>query len=254
MGLDLGDMTYSEYDIKRKIKIPTKLNRLLAEDLGFHIGDGCMSVYIRNDNGRKRYYFNYSGNSKKDADYFKRLQERKLELYNLKIAIKKSKRSNAIYTTFHSRAIFNFFRALGIPSGKKRNIGVPLLVKNSNSEIKSAFIRGLAAADFSVCVKNRSNGIYPSINFETISKTLRNGVCDILNECRITFTKYCKFRIDKRFKAPTKTYSLDINGRKRLKLWMDKIGFSDKRNLNAVSKFGLGRIRTSDPYHVKVVS
>jgi len=41
---------------------------LLAEDVGFHVGDGHMGIYPN----RKgvRYDFTYSGDAEKDKDYF----------------------------------------------------------------------------------------------------------------------------------------------------------------------------------------
>ncbi len=242
MDLNLSNVVYSKHDLKRKIKIPTKLTPMLAEDLGFHIGDGCMIGYQRKDTGGMRYQFNYSGNLNKDFDYFQNnLLPRKKKLYNLDLKVKIHNTENSIYVSYYSRVLYDFFLALGIPSGKKTNVSLPEIIKKSPKRIKAAFIRGLAAADFCVCVKNRFNGIYPSIKFVTASKILCKDVCKILQEFCIPLTRYKEFKIDKRFKQPTTTYCLDINGRKRLNLWMKRIGFSDKRNLISVTKFSRAR-------------
>ncbi|MBU0532240.1 hypothetical protein KKB44_01975 [Candidatus Micrarchaeota archaeon] len=257
MELDLDDVAYSEYDLKRKIKIPKILDPMLAEDLGFHIGDGCMLLNVRSDNGRLRHYFNYTGNREKDNDYFqKRLIVRKMELYNLKIKIKKNSKNNSISATFHSRAIFEFFCRLGVPYGKKKDIEVPQKIKHSTLEVKSAFLRGLAAADFCVSIKNRMNGMYPTIHFGTVSKKLFEGVCKLVEEFGVPFTKFENTKIDKKRGTISTSYCLDINGRKRLKMWLDRIGFSDKRNLDAVMKIysGPGRDRTCELLHVKQTS
>ena len=242
--LYFDNIFYSKYDLERKIKIPKKLTPMLAEDIGFHIGDGCMIKYRRKDTGAMRYQFVYSGNSIKDLDYFQnKLLLRKKELYNLDIRIKIHSTENSTYASFYSQALYDFFIAIGVTSGKKTNIAVPQIIKESSSNIKAAFIRGLAAADFCVCVKNRYNGIYPTIKFDSASKILCKDVCKILNEFEIPFTTYKDCRIDKRFKHPTTAYCLDVNGRKRLKLWMQRIGFSDKRNILSVLKFfGPGEI------------
>ncbi len=238
MNVNFKEINYSKHDIKNKIKIPTKLTTQLAEDLGFHIGDGCMLTFGYTYSKCIRYGFYYCGNSDKDRDYFQNgLLPRKKELFNLDLSIRKDRKKRAILTSFFSRAIFDFFCQLGIPSGKKTNVDVPLLIKNSGNEIKAAFLRGLAAADFCVSIKNRSYGIYPTIHFTSASQKLCDGVCEILQEFDILFTRYKKVQIDKRFDRPTIGYSIDINGRKRLKKWLDLIGFSDKRNLTACSNF-----------------
>lgn len=145
---------YSKYDLERRIKIPKKLTPMLAEDIGFHIGDGCMIKYRRKDTGAMRYQFVYSGNSKKDLDYFKnKLLPRKKELYNLDIKIKIHSTENSTYASFYSQALYDFFTGIGVPSGKKTNVAVPQIIKEKSRNIKAAFIRGLAAADFCVCVK-----------------------------------------------------------------------------------------------------
>lgn len=238
MALDFDKIKYSKHDIRNKIVIPRKLTPLLAEDLGFHIGDGCMFTRGYNYSKCIRYGFCYCGNSDKDRDYFQNgLLPRKKELFNLDLCIRKDKNSRTIMTNFFSRAIFDFFRQLGIPSGKKTNLDVPPLIKNSNKEIKAAFLRGLAAADFCVAVKNRSFGLYPTICFVTASKKLCDDICQIIQEFDIPFTRFKNVEVDKRFKKPSTTYRVNINGRKRLKKWLELINFSDKRNLTACSKF-----------------
>lgn len=239
MILGLGKIVYSRHDLKSKIKIPTELTPLLAEDLGFHMGDGCMCTFGYKYGKSIRYAFYYHGNSEKDFDYFQNsLLPRKKELFNLNLSIKKDKNSFTIMTYFFSRAIFDFFRQLGIPSGEKSRIAeVPLLIKNASKEIKAAFVRGLAAADFCVAVKHRSSGLYPTIHFVTSSEKMCSEVCQIIQNFGIPFTRFKNIETDKRFKKPITTYRVDINGRKRLKEWLDLIGFSDKRNLTACSKF-----------------
>lgn len=236
MASEFGGVTYSKGDFKRKIKIPTILTPLLAEDLGFHIGDGCMR--IQKEFNCTKHSFSYHGNSLKDLDYFQNvLIPRKKELFNLDLVLKKHPKENTIYTRFYSKAIFDLFQHFDIPAGKKSNVGVPKRIKESNNEIKSSFLRGLADADFCVSIKNRENGIYPTIHFCSSSELLRDDVCVILEEFGIFFTKYKGIQIDKRFKAPVTVYRLDINGCKRLKKWIKIVGFSNKRNLDASAKF-----------------
>jgi len=238
MDLDFDKIKYSKHDVKNKIVIPRKLTLALAEDLGFHIGDGCMFTSGYTYSKCIRYGFTYCGNSDKDRDYFQKgLLPRKKELFNLDLSIRKDPKTRTVITTYYSRAIFDFFRQLGIPSGKKTNIGVPSLIKNSNKEIKASFLRGLAAADFCVAVKNRSFGLYPTICFVSASKRLCDDVCKIIQDFDIPFTRFKNVEVDKRFKKPSTTYRVNINGRKRLKKWLELINFSDKRNLTACSNF-----------------
>lgn len=238
MRLDVGHIEFSKHDLKRKIRVPTKLSPMLAEDFGFHLGDGCMINYRRKDSGTIRYQFVYTGNSKKDLDYFQKcLMPRKKKLFNIGAKIKEHSSENSIRVSFYSKALYEFFTACGVPPGKKSNIPIPEMIKNTNLTIKTAFLRGLAAADFCVCVKNRRSKLYPTIKFVTISPSLCSDVCNILDELAIPFSRYEEVQMDKRGWNSKPRHSIDINGRERLSLWLKKIGFSDKRNLTSAMKF-----------------
>ena len=43
--LDISSIELSRKDVKKGIKLPAFLTSELAEDIGIHIGDGCMNIY-----------------------------------------------------------------------------------------------------------------------------------------------------------------------------------------------------------------
>jgi intein/homing endonuclease len=211
--------------------LPLKVTSLLAEDLGFHIGDGCMAKY-QESKGNPRCYFCYYGNATKDLNYFKNvLIPRKKELFDLDLHFNKSKLNHSIYVKFYSKKLWEYFKFLGIPSGKKLNVDVPEIIKNSDEEIKAGFLRGILDSDGCVIVKKRSYGTYPTINIVSSSKILINSLCDLINSFEIDFFVSTKKQNNPDFKKQVIVYAIEINGRKRLKKWFKLIGSSNERNL-----------------------
>src|SRR3989344_1293238 len=123
MKLDLSKIEFSSHDKKKNITIPTKLTTELAEDVGFHIGDGYMKH--RTDQGK--YEFHYSG-GRDDIKYFKNvLIPRKTKLFGKRDRfIEFSKKSNEIIFRFDSKAVLMFYRdVLNVAQSPKTCISVP---------------------------------------------------------------------------------------------------------------------------------
>jgi len=250
MNLDTSQIEFSHKDRLRKIKLPKKLNSLLAEDLGFHIGDGHMSIQMSNE-GYKRYGFNYSGDKRYDKEYFNNiLIKRKNRLFNISCKSRNYKYKNEIICTFNSKAILQFFNKIFcVPLNKKDNISIPKIILNSNKKVKAAFLRGLFDSDGSLCLKNRKNNIYPTINLTSKSKRLIANTLRLLNEFKFSVTSYNRDRYDKRTFKRYKQSCLDINGANMVKKWMKDIRFNNKKHLIKYYKWAQGESNSrSSPY------
>ena len=226
----------SSVDKIKGIKIPKVMSLLLAEDVGFHVGDGHMKI---EDNGwGTKYRFSYSGDSRYDKDYFQNvLIPRKKELFNISTDFREFKNVNAIEVRFSSKKLVLFYKFLGIPDGKKTNVNIPERILGGSLEIKKAFLRGLADSDFGLSLKNRPNGIYPVLGFASISELLRDQVNSLLKKKGFNTTAYIKTYYDLRVKKQLTTFAFDLNGKTQLEKWMDKIGFSNKKHLNRYNKW-----------------
>lgn len=230
LNFDLSGIAFSRHDKRIGITMPLKLTELLAEDIGFHLGDGHMNIVKYSDGNR--YQFCYCGNSVNDKEYyFTRLISRKKELFGLKTLTPRFYlRDNTIKLNFNSKALIHFFNIIfDIPLGLKSGVKVPSIIKNADRKIKIAFIRGLADADFTLSFKRKHKKVkyYPTIKFDTFSKNLYKDVKQILIELGFTFTSAKGGYFDERTKKYYTTYWIDLNGKKRLEKWMDLIGFSN---------------------------
>ena len=134
---------------------------------------------------RIRYEFVYGGYLIDDWNYFDRiLRKRKKEFFNLIIRIKRIKNKKGIRCFYYSKAVLQFFKMLGVKEGRKDNIGISDIIKNSSKNIKVTFLRGLADTDFSVSFKNKTikGYTYPVIKGSFKSKPLIIDIEAILKE------------------------------------------------------------------------
>jgi intein/homing endonuclease len=230
------DFDGSSVDKIKKLETPKQMSALLAEDLGFHIGDGHMKIEDYGDG--KKYRFSYSGDNRYDINYFEWfLLPRKKKLFNIDINIFEIKNKHAIEAKYSSKKLVLFYKSLGIPDGKKVNVKIPKVILESDYLIKTAFLRGLADSDFGLSLKNRSSGVYPVLSFSSASKVLRDQVQEILEKRNFNLTAYTKAYYDLRIKKRVTTFALDLNGSKQLQKWMNEIGFLNKKHLDRYNKW-----------------
>ena len=163
---------FSRNDLRRKITIPNRLTPELAEDIGFHIGDGYMKNRI--SKGIVHYDFAYSGNYPDDLPYFRDiLIPRKRALFNFDNMKIKKQKSNSIVLKLQSKAVFLFYKNnLSIQESLKTDIEIPKWIFSS-IDFQKAILRGLIDSDgsFRIVKKGRYKkwkvgqaGIEPAIS------------------------------------------------------------------------------------------
>ena len=227
--LDLSLVEYSNNDRILGIKLPKYLTEELAYFLGFHTGDGYMKVTRRKT--AVDYRLQYEGHGINELKfYIDYLQPLIKILFSKDSKVRKTK-AGGVFIGFRSKAILTFLNTCcGICQSPKKEIKVPNIIKFSNLHIKACFIRGLADTDFSLSFKK--NGKYPVINHGTYSETLHKSVRNLLDDLGIGYFAATYQRELKGTQLTT--HHIDINGKKRLRQWMDQIGFS---SYNSITRY-----------------
>jgi len=243
MKLDISKVEFSKNDIKNNIKIPQYLTPELAYLVGIHIGDGCMNIYKRSDCNGLKYIIKYSGHEIDEFELHKKcITPLVKKLFNKKANIYLGYKTT-ITTEFISKAMLIFFnKSIGIPLSPKKDIDIPKIIKNSNSEIKKAFLKGLADTEFCITFKKRyrQKHYYPSITFGTQSKKLQKSVIKLLKEIGFNLcyiSDYKTYRNNKELFINT----INLNGLQNLNLWFKEIGFNSTKHLTKYEiwkKFG----------------
>src|SRR3989344_6460424 len=119
-----------------------EMTKEFAELIGIMYGDGCLSsrhnknvVYI---SGHKHLDFDY--HNKTTRNLF-------LNVCGKNTTIKERKDENTLFIKFSDKSIFDNFRTIGMPVGKKENkLSIPSKIKD-NPYLTCYFLRGLADTD-----------------------------------------------------------------------------------------------------------
>ena len=231
MEFDLTKVEFSPHDRKKGLRLPSKLTPELAEDVGFHIGDG----YMKYTPIKSNYQFSYSGGLD-DENYFKNiLIPRKLKLFNIKNAkMRFSNQSNSIIFCFYSKAVLEFYRdVLKVEVSPKNTVSIPKWIFTSD-KFKIAFVRGLVDSDGSLRFSKtgKKYGHYPIINFCSISKKLLIDVKFILHQLGFKPVLFKCSEIDKRTQRLNIRYYIQLSGVSQLEKWIKIVGFNNTKHFS----------------------
>lgn len=219
LDLDTSKVNFSKYDIKRKIKLPRKLTPELAEEIGMHFGDGFLS--------KSRFEYRLKGNQNNEREYYQDYIKPLFKiLYNIEITPKDFKDSYGF--ELKSKAIWEFkTKVIKIKSGKKDDLCIPEILKVNNTEILSAFLRGLFDTDGSLRFKSQYGyeKYYPVIELSLLSKNIIKEVGAILN--MFGFNIWLGFN--------DKYGRISLSGISNFQRYEKLIGWSSPKNLNKVN-------------------
>jgi len=215
----------------KEIKYPKKDDLDLAYLCGVLAGDG--SIYINQE--KHDYAIRCVCNPKSEKEFYNKIiKNLLLKLFGLKVTPKLYDKGTSYGIGFSSKRLVCFLIDIGLPSGKKYDkLKIPEIFL-SKKELTFSFIRGLADTDFCLTLKK---GRYPRIIGASKSEQFIDQVYAFLK--REGFCPYKQKReyYDKRVNKVEITYSISTSGHKQLINWINKIGFSNSRNINKVREW-----------------
>jgi hypothetical protein len=230
--LDLSKVEFSKRDKWLNVKVPGILTSKLAYETGIHIGDGSLPHFKSWPNIYRIYY---SGNSVNDLSFFENVLKPLIkELYNKDVRVVK-KRKNECKIEFGSKAIFTFkSKVLGLPIGCKNKIKIPSVILQ-DKKLTLNCLRGIADTDFSLVFLKKHKDVYyyPKIKGDSKSKLLIKQIEKIIKRyLNLTpLVQYDVKRYDKRTRKISVINTIELNGKKCLKVWMKKVGFNNTYHL-----------------------
>ena len=196
-----------------------ELNEGVSELIGALIGDGY--IYRKN----RKYQIGYVGSPITDKEYFEKIKILIAQEWNKDVKVRFRERGLRI--VFNSKELCSFLiEGLGIPhgEGKCERVKIPNKIASDWSLAKYA-IRGIFDTDGSVFVAKKP-GIekYPSIELTTTSKGLAFQVRDLLIKQGFRVANIWQ---SKSISSTRIAYRVPLNGKNNIKMWVDKIGFSN---------------------------
>lgn len=145
------------------------------------------------------------------------------------------KDQNTAYLRLRSKGAFYFLEKTGFVKGRKEQIGIPEWIRKNN-EYMTCFIRGLFDTNGSLALKKKN---YPVISISSKSKTLILLVHTWLTNKGFSSCFSKETKKDKRNDVVTQLYRVELNGKKKLKKWIELIGFSNNKHIKKMGRVGL---------------
>jgi hypothetical protein len=175
----------------KTIIIPTSITSELAEETGWHIGDGSMNFY--NQDGKLKGIYQLRGHIEDDKPhYIERIKPIFKLLYNLDISLREMPSTRVFGFQIWNDELVKFKEKLGLPLGKKIKVTIPSVFLENN-ELKIAVVRGIFDTDGRVYLEKKNNKLYPRLQITTISEKLAIQLLNIINSLGIRTTMHKDF-------------------------------------------------------------
>jgi hypothetical protein len=213
--------------------IPSKISSELAEEIGWHIGDGSMNFY--KNRGKFKGFYQLRGHIEDDKEhYFQRIKPLFERLFNVQIRIRKMPFTRVIGFQIWNDDLVKFKEKVGLPLGKKLKVEIPkkfLL----NKKLKKAVLRGIFDTDGGIYLEKKNNKLYPRLYITTISLTLANQLLNLFNGIGLRATKYSQLS-NKEFNRK-RLYIITIRGVKMFHKFMKKISPKNPKHIKKYKNF-----------------
>lgn len=215
-----------------EISIPKNVSCELAEETGWHIGDGSMNFY--NNKGYQKGIYQLRGHIEDDRPhYLDRIKPIFKLLYDVDISLRDMPSTRVFGFQLWCNKLVKFKQKLGLPLGKKLDIGIPKIFLE-NKELKTAVIRGIFDTDGGIQLMKKNNKLYPIVYIVTISKSLNDQLFTIFNELNLRATSYNYLPKKGNRK---RTYKINIRGIKMFDKFMEIIQPANQKHINKYLSF-----------------
>ncbi len=200
-------------------KFPSEITPKLAEETGWHIGDGSMNFYKNSKHTSGLYQLR--GHIEDDREhYISRIAPIFKKLYGIDINLREMPSTRVFGFQIWNNNLVKFKQGLGLKTGPKLDIIIPkqFLV---NNELKVAVLRGIFDTDGCVYLEKKNHKFYPRMEIMTISLKLAKQIRQSFNDLnlRTTFYKDASSYLGNRRDA----YKITIRGNEMFNRFIDII-------------------------------
>ncbi len=215
------------------MQIPKKISKELAEETGWHIGDGSMNLYL--NQGKQRGFYQLRGHIEDDKEHYeKRIKLLFEKIYEHKINIRTMPSTRVVGFQIWNDELINFKKNLGLCLGKKFDIEIPEIFL-AKDNLKKAILRGIFDTDGGIYLEKKNNKLYPRIYITTISFKLSEQLLKLFQELNLRTTRYSQL-FNKKFKRQ-RSYIITIRGIKMFHKFMKEISPKNPKHIAKYKKF-----------------
>lgn len=210
-----------------------KITENLAEETGWHIGDGSMNLY--KNRGELKGFYQLRGHIEDDKEHYKkRIKPIFEKIYGKKVKLREMPSTRVVGFQVWSSEIYELKRKLGLPSGKKLEIEIPKKIMKE-IELRKAVIRGIFDTDGGVFIGKKNGKDYPRMGITTISFRLSEQILKIFNELGIRATRYSQ-RYNKKFNRK-RAYIIMVRGENMFHKFMHKVNPKNPKHQRKYKRF-----------------
>jgi len=215
------------------MQIPTDISLELAEEVGWHIGDGSMNFY--RNRGKIKGFYQLRGHIEDDKKHYERRIKPLFEkLFGLKLNIREMPSTRVVGFQIWNDKLINFKKNLGLPLGHKYKVKIPkvFLMKEN---IKKAVIKGIFDTDGGIYLQKKNNKIYPRVYITTISLILSKQLLELFSELGLRATRYSQL-YNKKFNRK-RSYIITIRGVEMFHKFIKEIEPKNPKHIKKYSDF-----------------
>ncbi len=215
------------------MKFPSKISSELAEEIGWHIGDGSMNFY--KNRGKLKGFYQLRGHIEDDKEHYeKRIKYLFKKLFDIEIRIRDMPSTRVVGFQIWNDNLIEFKKKFGLPLGKKYEIAIPkeLLV---NINLKKAVIKGLFDTDGGIYLERKNKKLYPRMYITTISLKLSEQLLKLFEEMGLRATRHSQL-YNKKFNRK-RSYIITIRGVKMFHKFMKEINPQNPKHQRKYESF-----------------
>lgn len=207
-------------------QFPNEITEELAEETGWHIGDGSMNYY--DNKGCKKGIYQLRGHIEDDKEHYSvRIKPIFKKLYNIDLVLREMPSTRVFGFQIWSDDLVKFKENLGLPLGKKLTICIPQVFLE-NERLKVSIMRGIFDTDGCVSIIKKNNKLYPRVQIQTISAILASQLIDVYFALGLRATKYL-YKKPRGNRFPT--YNVTLNGVEMFHKFMQIISPKNPKHL-----------------------
>ena len=212
--------------------MPDYISVELAEEVGWHIGDGSMNFY--NNRGKLRGFYQLRGHIEDDKEHYeKRIRPLFEKLFGVKLSIREMPSTRVVGFQVWNNDLVNFKKKFGLPLGRKDYIEIPKEFLKS-SKLKKAVLRGIFDTDGGIYLEPKNHKLYPRIYITTISKELSEQLLTLFRNMGLRATKH--LWDPKRGKRKIE-YNITIRGVEMFHKFIREISPKNPKHIRKYQKF-----------------
>jgi len=205
------------------INLPKKWTAELAEETGWHAGDGSMNFY------KKRGLYQLRGHIKDDRKhYLERIKPIFKKVYNIDIHLREMPKTGVFGFQIWNNTLVSFKnKKLKLPLGKKIDYKIPTEILNDNN-LKIAFLRGIFDTDGCIYIENKRGRPYPRAEIRIACNKLSEKIKVMCLSLGIRTTRYAQNRDKDNWST---IYCISIRGREMVSRWFNIVSPKNSKHI-----------------------